>query len=171
MGPFKHREVFRALVADLEGDPAVQSMRALPQHAPGISCYQHSLLVAYLSYRLCRFLGLDAGAAARGGLLHDFYLYNWLDKSTHPHFNHGVHHPLVALENARARFVLTEKEADIIATHMFPLTITRPYGCVESLVVSTADKLCAAAELLRLAPLWLRGLEDTPCIPAAAVVK
>ena len=43
-------------------------------------------------------------------------------------------------------------EADIILTHMFPLTITRPYRCLESLVVSTADKVCAVAELLHLTP-------------------
>lgn len=170
MGSYESRREFWRLVGELTADPAVQSMRALPQHAPGFSCYHHSLLVAYLSYRVCRFLGLDAGAAARGGLLHDFYLYNWLDKSTHPRFNHGLHHPVVALENARARFSITEKEADIIVTHMFPLTITRPYGCAEALVVSTADKLCAAAELLRLAPRWCRGLE-TACRPASAVVE
>ena len=117
-------------------------------------------------------LGLDARAAARGGLLHDLYLYNWLDKSTHPHCNHAFEHPLIALKHAKAHFPITEKEADIIATHMFPLPLTRPYGCLESFVVSTADKLCAVAELLRLVP-HLTGPEETatPCLSTPSVVK
>ena len=154
---------YLSLVEDLLSDPAVRSMDALPQHAKGVSCLGHSLLVSYLSFRVCRFWGLDARAAARGGLLHDLYLYNWLDKSTHPEINHAFEHPRVALENARARFPLTGKEADIILTHMFPLTITRPYGCLESLVVSTMDKLCALAELLHLVP-QARPLAESPAL-------
>ena len=172
MWHFKYSEDYYPLVADLDADDAVQSMRALPQHAPGVSCYHHSVLVSYLSYRICRRFGLDARAAARGGLLHDLYLYNWRDKSTHPHCNHAFEHPLIALKHAKARFPITEKEADIIATHMFPLPLTRPYGCLESFVVSTADKLCAVAELLRLVP-HLTGPEETatPCLSTPSVVK
>ena len=55
-----------------------------------------------------------------------------------------------ALENAKARFPLTWREADIIRSHMFPYTPTKFYRCAESAVVSTVDKLCAAAELLGL---------------------
>lgn len=139
-------------VADLLRHPEVRAMDALPQHALEVSCLRHSLLVSQLSYRLCRRLGLDARAAARGGLLHDFYLYNWQDKATHPDVSHAFDHPLVALENARARFPLSPKEEDIIATHMFPLALSRPYRCPESLIVSTMDKVCAVAELLHLFP-------------------
>ena len=65
MWHFKYSEDYYPLVADLDADDAVQSMRALPQHAPGVSCYHHSVLVSYLSYRICRRFGLDARAAAR----------------------------------------------------------------------------------------------------------
>ena len=167
MWNFRAYRAYLPLVEDLLADPAVRSMDALPQHAPEVSCLRHSLLVSYLSFQVCRFWGLDERAAARGGLLHDLYLYNWLDKSTHPDRNHAFEHPRVALANARARFSLTEKEADIILTHMFPLTITRPYGCLESLVVSTMDKLCAVAELLCLVPRTLPGVElAAPVAPA-----
>lgn len=152
MWNLKYKDDYLPFVEDLLSDPAVQSMRALPQHAKGFSCYHHSLLVSYLSFRVCRAVGLDMRCAARGGLLHDLYLYNWTDKSTHPEIHHAFEHPDIALENARSRFPINEKEADIIATHMFPLTITRPYGCLESLVVSTMDKMCAVAELLHLVP-------------------
>lgn len=137
-------------VSELLADGAVQAMRLLPQHRAGVSCFDHSLLVSRISWRICRALGLDGRAAARGGLLHDLYLYNWREKSTHPGVRHGTEHPAIALANARARFPLTWKEADIIATHMFPYTPTKFYRCAESAVVSTVDKLCAAAELLGL---------------------
>ncbi len=152
MWDLKYRDEYLPLVRDLLAHPDVQSMRALPQHAKGFSCFHHSLLVSYLSFLACRKLGLDARSAARGGLLHDLYLYNWQDKSTHPWSCHAFGHPRTALENARARFPVNPTEADIILTHMFPLTITRPYRCLESLVVSTADKVCAVAELLHLTP-------------------
>ena len=105
--------------------------------------------------------GLDGRAAARGGLLHDLYLYNWRDKASHPGIRHAVQHPEVALKNARARFSVTETEADIIRSHMFPLTPTRVYHCLGALVVSTMDKLCAAAELLGLVP-WLTRRRARP---------
>ena len=152
MWNFKYRDEYLPFVEDLLAHPDVCAMRQLPQHAKGFSCFHHSLLVSYLSFRLCRALGLDMRSAARGGLLHDLYLYNWQDKSTHPHVNHAFDHPLVALENAQARFPLNPTEADIIATHMFPLAITRPHHCLESVVVGAMDKLCAVAELLRLTP-------------------
>ena len=71
-------------MADLLAHPAVRAMERLPQHAPGFSCLHHSVLVSYWSWRVCRRLGLDARAAARGGLLHDLYLYDSKDKSAHP---------------------------------------------------------------------------------------
>ncbi len=49
-----------------------------------ITTLDHSLFVAYWSYRAARTLGLDEAAAARGGLLHDLYLYDSKDKSAHP---------------------------------------------------------------------------------------
>ena len=151
MWEFRYKNDYLNCVYDLMADAAVQSMRLLPQHRAGVSCYHHCVLVSYSSWRLCRALGLDGRAAARGGLLHDLYLYNWRDKASHPGIRHAVQHPEVALKNARARFSVTETEADIIRSHMFPLTPTRVYHCLEALVVSTMDKLCAAAELLEQA--------------------
>ena len=55
-----------------------------------------------------------------------------------------------ALENARREFTLSPVEQDIIEKHMWPLTLRRPPRYRESVVVCAADKLCAAAEVLRL---------------------
>lgn len=159
------RAAYAACVADLLADSAVQSMRRLPQHAPGVSCFHHCVLVSYTSFRICRALGLDARAAARGGLLHDLYLYNWRDRPVRASLRHLFTHPAAALRNAMDRFLLDWREADIIRSHMFPLTPTRAYHCWEALVVSTMDKLCAAAELFRLTSLFTGA--DRLAVPAA----
>ena len=54
------------------------------KHHGRVTTLDHSLFVAYLSFRAARALGLDAAAAARGGLLHDLYLYDSRDKSATP---------------------------------------------------------------------------------------
>ena len=151
MWAFLHWKRYEAEVADLLAHPAVRAMERLPQHAPGFSCLHHSVLVSYWSWRVCRRLGLDTRAAARGGLLHDLYLYDWTCQRPPSGKWHGTEHPKVALENARRFFALTEKEEDIILKHMWPLTL-RPYRCLESLAVSCVDKVCAVMELLRLHP-------------------
>lgn len=150
MKPIDFEHEYLNCVYDLMEHEAVRSMSRLPQHRVGVSCYDHSLLVSYGSWRVCRALGLNSRAAARGGLLHDFYLYNWQDRHSHPGVRHAFQHPEIALKNARARFFITDTEADIIRSHMFPLTITRPHRTLEAAVVGVMDKLCAAAELLGL---------------------
>ncbi|MBR4099340.1 MAG: HDIG domain-containing protein, partial [Clostridium sp.] len=50
-------------------------------HHGRITTLDHSLFVAYLSFRAAKALKLDAAAAARGGLLHDLYLYDNRDRS------------------------------------------------------------------------------------------
>lgn len=151
MWNFKRKEDYLACVEDMLDHPAVQSMRRLPQHAKGFSCFHHSVLVSYWGYRAALALGLDARSAARGGLLHDLYLYDWTRQRAPGGGWHGMEHPKAALHNAGIFFDLNEKERDIILKHMWPLT-PRPYRFWESLVVSCADKLCALAELLRLTP-------------------
>ena len=145
MWNFKYKNQYLNYVSDLMQDTAVQSMRLLPQHRAGVSCYHHSVLVSYASWRVCDWLGLDARDAA-----------------SHPGIRHGSQHPEVALRNARARFSLTWREEDIIRSHMFPYTPTKVYRCLESAVVSTMDKLCAAAELVGLVPLLTRFRRETP---------
>lgn len=165
MWNFKYKNEYLSCVRDVDVHADVQSMRLLPQHAEGVSTYDHSVLVAYSSYRVCRALGLDARAAARGGLLHDLFLYNWQERRGAGLRDHIQNHPRYALENAEARFSLTDTERDIIATHMWPATPTRFYRRWESLVVSCMDKLCAAAELLHLVPLLTRAGESAAAAP------
>jgi len=137
---------FQSCVADLLQSPAVRSMNQVGAHL-STNCLEHSLFVAYVSFLFCRFLHWDFVAAARGGLLHDLFLYN---RKLDPYEGkHLLHHPLCALENARRLCTLSERESDIIVKHMWPLTPKLP-RYRESFVVSTADKICALAECLPL---------------------
>ncbi len=130
--------------------PTVQSMRNFPHH-PGVNCYEHSVFVAYTAFRLARRWGLDYRACARGGLLHDLYLYRWNDPTAHPG-NQCLDHPKFALRNAEALTPLSDKERNIILAHMWPLAVHLPRSR-EAWTVSLADKLCAAVEVCQL---WRR---------------
>ena len=139
-------QCFLNCVGDLLFTPEVQSMRRIPHH-PGTTCYEHSVFVSYAAFRMARRWNLDYMAAARGGLLHDLYLYNPRDKSAHPG-NQCFDHPVFALRNAQALCArLSEKEQNIIISHMWPLARRRP-RCPEAAVVNLADKICATAEVL-----------------------
>ena len=57
-----------------------------------------------------------------------------------------VSHPAKALRNANKYFDLTEREANIISSHMFPLTLTKVPKCREAVIVCITDKICATKE-------------------------
>ena len=137
-------------VRDLLQTPEVQSMRQLPHH-PGVSCYEHSIFVSYVAFRLARRWGLDLRSCARCGLLHDLYLYRWNDQSAHPGLQ-CFDHPVFALRNAEKITHLTPKERNIILAHMWPLALHLPRSR-EAWTVSLADKICATVETIQL---WKR---------------
>ena len=140
--------MFAECLEGLERDKTVMQMRDNFQHAKGYSCYDHCIFVAYMGFTMCRALGLDYRAAARAGLLHDLYLANWHDTSV-GNFKRLWVHPHIALDNASQRIDLSEKEADIIVKHMWPLTAPLP-AYRESWLVSLADKVCACIEMTHL---------------------
>lgn len=82
----------------------------------------------------------------RGALLHDYFLYDWHEKSD-DHRLHGFTHPARALKNAEEIFDLSVVEKDIIKRHMFPLTPVPP-AYRESYLVCLADKICSSYETL-----------------------
>ena len=99
---------------------------------------EHSKRVAYLSYRICKKLDLDYVSAARGGLLHDFFLNKYNTKNSRKLL---ISHPSIALNNAKKHFVLSDKEKNIIKCHMFPVSISVFPKYRESVVVSLVDKV------------------------------
>ena len=87
----------------------------------------------------------------RGALLHDYFLYDWHDDDHRGLKNlHGFYHPGVALKNAMAEYELTDRQKNIISSHMWPLTLTRVPKCREAWIVTAADKYVSTVESLRL---------------------
>jgi uncharacterized membrane protein len=114
------------------------------------SIYEHAKVVSYASYKICKFLNLDYRSAARGGLLHDFFLYDWrnhAEPDLPKEIYHGRAHPKIALDNSMKHFVLNEVEKDIIVKHMWPLTFIPP-KYQESYVVTFADKYISSREFI-----------------------
>ena len=137
---------YRACVEELLFSSQVQHMKSI-RHHPGVSCYEHSVFVSYVAWYLADRWGADARTAARAGLLHDLYLYDWHDTDA-AHKWHGFHHADKALENADRYFRLNPKERGMIYSHMWPLNLTRVPRSREALILCVADKLCALRETL-----------------------
>lgn len=134
-------------VEDLLAHELVQSMKRYTQHR-GVSILEHSISVSYLSYRICKEVGLDYRSAARGGLLHDFFLYQRHVNKPYKGW-HTLGHPKLALKNAEAISSLNRRERDIIVKHMWPISVRLPLYR-ETYVVSMVDKYCCATEFFRL---------------------
>ena len=143
----QHTE-FYLLVQDLISNETVQKMKQYRQHYD-TSTYEHCFYVAYISYKICKKLKLDYKAAARAGMLHDLFLYDWRNskKLLNLERSHAFIHPKIALENASKLFDLTKKEQYIIKKHMWPVTIAFP-RYPESFIVTFVDKYSAIQESL-----------------------
>ncbi len=138
-------ERFAACIGDIFNTPQVQGLKKFEQHLE-INRLQHITSVSYLSFRICQKLHLDYQTAARGGILHDLFYYDWRENDW-SHRPHGYLHPGFALKNARELCgVLDKKTENIIIRHMWPLTPIPP-RYKEAIVVSLVDKYCATKEL------------------------
>lgn len=140
----KYLKAFYQTTEELLHSEPVRRMGQWKHHGH-ISTLDHSLFVSYWSFRIAHKLGLDAVAAARGGLLHDLYLYDSKDKSAHPGWQ-CFDHPKAAASNAEKLTTLSEKERNIILSHMWPLGGPLPRSW-EAWLVDIVDTLCAAVEL------------------------
>lgn len=136
---------YKEYVSEILKHPDVKTMKEFIQHSD-VTTLDHCLDVSYKSFIVCKRLHLDCRAGARGGLLHDFYLYDWHE--TKPkEGKHGFVHPRIALNNANKHFKLNRREQDIIIKHMFPLTWRFP-RYAESWVVTLVDKWIAIKEII-----------------------
>ena len=142
-------------IKDLLASDAVQRLKRYVHHKSGTR-FDHSLYGADRSYRFAKKMGWDSRAAARGGLLHDLFFYDWRDDDA-PGGWHVTEHPVQALREAEARFDLSDLEKDIIVKHMWPLSPWMP-KYRESFTVSMMDKYCAMMECLFLGQRKMRRL-------------
>lgn len=140
------RKRIREILSHYMSCEEVQSMKQYVQHG-STSTYEHCMNVVRLSYWLnCRFhLNTDERSLLVGALLHDFYLYDWHEKSNW-HRLHGFYHPSRACRNARKIFEINDLEADIIENHMWPLTLRHLPKSREAAIVCLADKCCSLLE-------------------------
>lgn len=125
-------------------------MKKYPHHG-NYNCYEHCLHVAYYNYKWCRLLRLDYLSAARAGMLHDLFLYDWHThaQKTGERF-HGLTHPRTALKNASRYFKLNNTEKDIILTHMWPITLLTFPRTKEGWITILSDKYCCFLEFFQI---------------------
>lgn len=111
----------------------------------GMTRYDHSVRVSYYSYKIAKLLHLDYEQVARAGLLHDFFFTDNHNIKVRTRMYTLYNHPKFALKNASQNFSLTEKEKDIIRSHMFPVNIHVP-RYLESWIVDVTDNVVAVCE-------------------------
>lgn len=135
---------FLNIERNLLDNPTVQQMKNYRQHYDS-SCYSHCLEVAYLSYLFCKKYNLDYVSAARAGMLHDLFLYDWRHSKKRLHLQrfHAFIHPQISLENASKLIDLNDKEKDIILKHMWPVTFFSFPKYKESFIITITDKISA----------------------------
>lgn len=131
-------------IQDLLEQEMVQKMDEHVQHCD-TSRLQHSMNVSYYSFLICYRMGWDYRSAARAGLLHDLFFYDWRTKK-YLRSNHVAWHPRVAYDNAKKITTLNTVEKDAILKHMWPCTFVPP-RYIESYVLTFVDKTVAVMEM------------------------
>ena len=140
------KKTFDRLIGELSRDPRCQQMKEFTQHGR-VSTYDHCMSVARTSFQIGRLLPfkMNERELVRGAFLHDYYLYDWhhCDEKWH-----GFRHPRTAARNAKRDFSVSDREKNIIESHMWPLTIRTFPKSKEAVCVCLADKFCSLKETL-----------------------
>ncbi|EHI74633.1 hydrolase [Streptococcus criceti] len=142
MKAYQKDKEFMKIVGPLIENPRFQRLDEITHHHYSTRM-KHSINVAYTSYKLAKKFGWDAKSTARGGLLHDFFYYDWRDTKFNK--SHAWVHPRIAVKNAKKLINLNKKEKDIILKHMWGATIAPP-RYKESYIVTFVDKYWAIKE-------------------------
>ncbi len=112
---------FNEIIRNYVIHPKFQETKLYTHH--GHTRYEHSLRVAYYTYKVTKKLHLNYKEATVAALLHDFFLDEVIEEKSYSRMRH---HPKIALKNATKYFDINEKQKDMIVTHMFPITLTPP---------------------------------------------
>ncbi len=108
----------------------------------GISRFEHSMRVAFYSYKVSKFLRLKYKEITVAALLHDFFHDEVKEENGYQRL---IKHPEYAVINAKKHIKLSSMQEDIIKNHMFPVTISLPKH-KESYMVSFVDNVAAVYE-------------------------
>lgn len=132
-----------SIVNDILEHSEFNKIKNITHH--GLNRFDHCMRVSYYSYKITKFLKLGYKDVARAGLLHDFFLVDNEGVDATKRLDVLINHPKYALINANKHFELSDKEKDIIRTHMFPVALKIP-KYVESWIVDIVDNLVAIYE-------------------------
>ncbi|MBR4671861.1 MAG: phosphohydrolase [Bacilli bacterium] len=138
---------YKNIVEDILDHEEFQKTKDINHH--GLNRYDHSIRVSYCSYKLAKLLHIGYEEVARAGLLHDFFLVNNKEMSAKEKINTLVNHPKYAKAYSEKYFTLTDKEKDIITSHMFPIALTVP-KYAESWIVNLVDDYITIREQLHV---------------------
>ena len=144
----KHQE-FYDLVSDILCSDEFRQMKSHRHHVKS-NTRDHSIKVAFLCYLYHKKFSpnIDRRELVRGALLHDYYLYDWHDRSPGTR-RHAIAHPRRALNNALKKYPdLTKTQQDMILHHMFPLSPIPPLTR-EGWVLWIYDKVAAISDYRR----------------------
>lgn len=141
--PISNKE-FLNIIKDIISNETVQEMKNFRQHYE-TTCFDHCYMVSYYCYLICKKYKLDYISATKAAMLHDLFLYDWRIRQPDRKGLHAFTHGKLACENASKLFDLTQKEKDMILTHMWPVTMKFPTS-IEGLILTFVDKYCATSE-------------------------
>ena len=105
--------------------------------------FAHSVDVSYKTYKVCKKLNLDYESATKAALLHDFFFDHEFSNKK----ERMLKHPSKALENSMKITKLSEKEKNIIESHMYPVGGKVPCH-LESVIVDVIDDYVSFKEKL-----------------------
>lgn len=146
----QERAQFLEILSPVLSHPKVREMKNYIQHG-NVTTYDHCMAVAeacFLHARRHPRAHLDVPSLVRAAFLHDFYLYDWHTPGDGTHRFHGYRHARRAMENARTMFGISDAEAAMIFSHMWPLNLTRLPKTREAWVLTLTDKKISFLETL-----------------------
>ena len=135
---------YMQIIKDILENKSVQQMKQYRQHF-NVTCFDHCLFVSYNTYLLCKRYNLDYISAARAGMVHDLFLYDWRKRQDGRKGLHAYTHPMQAYRNASTFLKLNDKEKDMIIKHMWPVTLALP-RYKETFLMIFLDKYFAVEE-------------------------
>ena len=133
-----------SIINEILNKEKVQQMKKYRQHY-NINCFYHCLFVSYNTYLICKKHNLDYISAAKAGMVHDLFLYDWRKRERGRKGLHAYTHGKTAFKEASEILNLNDKEKDMIIKHMWPVTLAIP-KYKETFILTFVDKYFAIAE-------------------------
>ena len=155
--------IFYQLIHDIINSDEFLKM-SMQKHHIKTSVYDHCLKVAYLCYKHHRKYNCktDIKEVVRAALLHDYFLYDRINKQSGDDINRFVHlfkHPATALHNAENDYPdLTRKERNALQRHMFPIVPIPPTTAC-GWMVCYYEKVAAIGDYLHVQK-WKKELTE-----------